>query len=367
MALVLADRVKETSTFTGTTSPITLSGASTGFQSFSVIGNGNTTYYAIVDQGTGQWEVGVGTYTASGTTLSRTTILSSSNANLIVSFSGGVKEVFVTYPAEKSVSEDAAGDVDISGILNTGSIVNNNSINFSGSASRFKADFSNGTVINRLAFQSNVINTSTGIYAIPNGTSVSASWQAVNNSDPTNSSKVLIAVTGTAAEVVSGINGSGTYLPLTFTVNGSEAMRLSTSKYLGINTTTPGSHLDVKGTLRLSGATSGYVGLAAAGAAGATTYTLPFLDGAAGAKLTTNGSGVLSWVSSGGILYTFSSTPPSSPSPGDIWVSSLTCIEYTYVNDGDSSQWVELGPGGSGGSGGASAGTAITMSLIFGG
>jgi len=109
MALVLQDRVKETST-TSSTGTFTLAGASTGFQSFAAVGNGNTTYYAIVAQTITEWEVGIGTYTLSGTTLSRDTVLSSSNANALVNFSAGTKDVFVTYPAEKSVNLDAAGN-----------------------------------------------------------------------------------------------------------------------------------------------------------------------------------------------------------------------------------------------------------------
>jgi len=101
MALVVKDRVKETSTTTGT-GTITLAGAVAGFQSFSVIGNANTTYYAIVDSVAGTWEVGIGTYTASGTTLSRDTVLESSNANALVNFAAGSKDVFVTYPADYS-------------------------------------------------------------------------------------------------------------------------------------------------------------------------------------------------------------------------------------------------------------------------
>jgi hypothetical protein len=102
MALVLKDRVKETTTSTGT-GTITLAGAVSGFQSFSVIGDANVTYYAIVGQGTSEWEVGIGTYTSSGTTLSRTTVLESSNAGSLVSFSAGTKDVFVTYPGEYAV------------------------------------------------------------------------------------------------------------------------------------------------------------------------------------------------------------------------------------------------------------------------
>lgn len=106
MALVVKDRVQETSTTTGT-GTFTLAGAVSGFQSFSAIGNGNTTYYAIV--GGTEWEVGLGTYTSSGTTLSRDTVLASSTGSK-VSFSAGTKNVFVTYPAGKSDYQDANGD-----------------------------------------------------------------------------------------------------------------------------------------------------------------------------------------------------------------------------------------------------------------
>ena len=112
MALVLAERVKETTTTTGT-GTITLLGASVGFQSFAVIGDGNTTYYTISGQSGGEWEVGIGTYTAAGTTLARTTVIASSNAGALVPFSAGTKDVFVTYPAAKSVNQDASSNVGI--------------------------------------------------------------------------------------------------------------------------------------------------------------------------------------------------------------------------------------------------------------
>jgi len=110
MALVLADRVKETTTTTGT-GTVTLLGASTGFQSFAVIGNANTTYYTIAGQTGSEWEVGVGTYSSSGTTLARTIVLSNSSATQpsALSFSAGTKDVFVTYPSERAVYTDAAG------------------------------------------------------------------------------------------------------------------------------------------------------------------------------------------------------------------------------------------------------------------
>ena len=111
MALTLADRVKETTTTSGN-GTVTLLGASTGYQSFAIIGNGNTTYYCIANQGTNEWEVGIGTYTASGTTLARTTVLSNSSATepSALVFSAGIKDVFVTYPSEKSVNLDASGN-----------------------------------------------------------------------------------------------------------------------------------------------------------------------------------------------------------------------------------------------------------------
>jgi hypothetical protein len=109
MALVIADRVRETSTTTGT-GTLTLGGAVAGYQTFSSgIGNGNTCYYAITLDS--DWEVGLGTYTSAGATLSRDTILASSNANSAVNFGAGTKDVFVTYPAGKSVYKDASGNV----------------------------------------------------------------------------------------------------------------------------------------------------------------------------------------------------------------------------------------------------------------
>lgn len=125
MALVLKDRVRETTTVTGT-GTATLLGAGTGFNAFSEIGDGNTTYYCIQHQSAGEWEVGIGTYTASGTTLARTTVLASSNGGSAVSFSVGTKDVFITIPAEKIVVagpnfggtlsnnvSDATNDIDI--------------------------------------------------------------------------------------------------------------------------------------------------------------------------------------------------------------------------------------------------------------
>jgi hypothetical protein len=128
MALVVKDRVKSSTTTTGT-GTITLGAAAAGFQAFSVIGDGNTTYYTITDTVNGTWEVGIGTYTASGTTLSRDTVLESSNSGSLVSFAAGTKDVFVTYPAERAVI-GGMGYVENSATVSQSSTINagNNAI-----------------------------------------------------------------------------------------------------------------------------------------------------------------------------------------------------------------------------------------------
>src|SRR6056300_589480 len=119
MALVVNDRVKETSTTTGT-GTFTLDGAVTGFETFSsAIGNTNTTYYAIVNTVNAEFEVGLGTVGAG--TLARTTIISSSNSDSAVDFAAGTKNVFVTLPASKSVILDSSGNI----VANNGSNLTN--------------------------------------------------------------------------------------------------------------------------------------------------------------------------------------------------------------------------------------------------
>jgi len=116
MALVLADRVQETGT-ANTTVSFNLSATVSGFQSFAVVGNGNTTYYSAFDA-TGNWEVGIGTYSTTGPILTRTTILSSSNAGSAVTFVGTVN-VFVTYPSENAALNSSSITVAMSGAAAT--------------------------------------------------------------------------------------------------------------------------------------------------------------------------------------------------------------------------------------------------------
>ncbi len=119
MALQLKDRVLETASAPGT-GTVTLLGASLGYQSFNTaLTSGNTTYYAIADLGGANWEVGIGTFTAPDQ-LARNTILESSNSGSIVNFSSGTQNVFITYPAEKSVNLDASGNVSPLGTIASG-------------------------------------------------------------------------------------------------------------------------------------------------------------------------------------------------------------------------------------------------------
>lgn len=112
MALVVRDRVRETTNTTGT-GTYTLAGAVGGFESFASVGDGNTTYYVCTDDT--DFEVGIGTYTASGTTLARTTILESSNSDNAVDWGAGSKDIFVGQPAEKAVYLDASDQLVIAG------------------------------------------------------------------------------------------------------------------------------------------------------------------------------------------------------------------------------------------------------------
>jgi hypothetical protein len=171
MALVLKDRVKETSTTTGT-GALTLLGAETGYQSFAVIGDSNTCYYTIqnTDSGfEGEWEVGIGTYTASGTTLSRNTVLSSSNSGSLVDFSAGTKTVFVTYPAEKAFAlDDTAPALSVNNVpfvATDGYLTNTNDFQYSPTLNQAKAPVFYGT--NGISVYSTLVSLS---YTLPENT-----------------------------------------------------------------------------------------------------------------------------------------------------------------------------------------------------
>ena len=121
MALIVKDRIKESTTTTGT-GTLTLAGATTGFQTFAAVGDANTTYYAILNGS--NWEVGLGTYTVSGTTLSRDTILSSSNSGAAITLAG-VSDVFCTYPSEKAIILNSSDVIEGTNVVVAGNIAAN--------------------------------------------------------------------------------------------------------------------------------------------------------------------------------------------------------------------------------------------------
>ena len=207
---------------------------------------------------------------------------------------------------------------------------------YTGTAGRILADFDNATVNSRRAFQTSTTNATTGIYALPNGTSTGASWQAANNADPTNASKILIATNAsTDVQLVSGINGTGTYLPLSIYTNGGQSAQFSTTK----GTLALGVAGTAAGVLTLAGSTSGTVTLGVPAVAGTTTFTLPSSNGTNGYVLTTNGSGVTSWAAAAGGITAASDTSTASalyPLFAAATTGSLSTIytsnpNYTYT------------------------------------
>jgi hypothetical protein len=233
MALVLADRVRETTTTTGT-GTVSLAGPVAGFEGFSTaIGNANTTYYTIVDAATGAWEVGLGTYTSSGSTLARTTILSSSNAGAAVNFAAGTKDVFVTQPAERAVYVLGAG----TGLAAGAAAFTANGVPYANSTSTLATS-------TNLTFDGTTLTANA--LTVSNATTLSAG--TANGVTYLNASKVL--TTGSALTFDGTNFGVGTSSPIYDLQVGSYGVDADST--LALASTTTGT-----GTIRFGDGTSG--------------------------------------------------------------------------------------------------------------
>jgi hypothetical protein len=246
MALIVADRVQETSTTTGTGS-LTLGGAVTGFQAFSsVLSTGDTTYYTIADQGGANWEVGLGTFT-SPSTLARTTILSSSNAGSAVNFTAGTKSVFITYPASRSVLSNSSGVVTVpTGGTGAATLTANNVLLGNGtSAVQFVAPSTNGNVLTsngttwtstapavgpasytRTAFTATGGQTTFTVSYVVGAVQVYVNGALLNSADYTasNGTSVVLASACLSGDIVEFIAISGGTLALTTITVGTTAL-----------------------------------------------------------------------------------------------------------------------------------------------
>ena len=282
MAFVVKDRVQETSTTTGT-GTFTLNGAVTGFKSFSVVGNGNTTYYAITTSGS-EFEVGIGTYTSSGTTLSRDTVLSSSNSNNLVDFAAGAKNVFVTYPAERSIYLNSAGSEVVVGKNNT-----DTSVTTDGTAD-ITISTNSGTNSGTVKIFDGVNG---NIEITPNGTGdvvLSADTIKIGDSN----TDAILTTDGTGDITISTNSGSN-----------SGTIKIFDGTNGNIEITPNGT-----GVVKLDG------------------LSYPIADGTANQVLKTNGSGVLSFAT------------PSAGFNGSTITSSA--VDITLTNTSNQSQSIEM-------------------------
>jgi hypothetical protein len=314
MPLVVRDRVKETTSTTGT-GTLTLAGASTGFQSFAAVGNGNTTYYCIVDNSTGDWEVGIGTYTSSGTTLSRTTILSSSNSGSAVNFAAGLKDVFVTYPSSRSVYAD--GTV-LTGSNSSVLPVASGGTNITSYAVGDLVYASGSTTLAKLA------DVATGNSLISGGVGVAPSWGKigltthVNGTLPIANGGTNLTTYTTGDILYASATNTLAKLPDVATgnslISGGVGVAPSWGK-VGLTTHVSGTLPTANGGTNLTTYATGDIIYASA------TNTLSKLGAGTNGQVLTLSAGVPAWTSSSGMVYPGAGIPNST---GTAWGTSYS-------------------------------------------
>ena len=377
MALVVYNRVQETTTTSGTGS-ITLLGAVSGFQSFAVVGNGNTTYYTITDGAA--WEVGIGTYSTSGPTLARTTVLSNSNGNTSpITLSGGLAQVFVTYPSEKSVNLDSSGNVTPLGTIASGtwqgttvgvSYGGTGVTASSGANSVVLRDANQNTSINNIfrsvtstvsaagtttltaasSYSQVLTGTTTQTYKLPDATTLTngASFQFNNNST---GNLYVVDYGSNAIYTVAGGGAAQIFLTSTSTANGT----WDTHGYIpegsswGTNSLSLGTTVITGGTWNGGTIATGY------GGTGLTSFT------SGGALYATSGSALTSGtlpITAGGTGQTTASAAFNALSPittaGDLIIGNGTnsatrlaigANNYVLTSNGTTATWAAASSG----------------------
>ena len=381
MSLILGDRIRQTSTTTGS-GTFTLDGSVTGFQSFSAVGEGNTTYYTIALDS--QWEVGIGTYSAG--TLSRDTVLSSSTGSK-VAFLAGAKDVFVSYPSKKSVNQDANNRVLIpytSGVTNVGSLnVGDATLHTdSGVIAGFTA--SEPLYLYTSLQNTSAANTSYASYAVNDGGHTAYGELGINNANysysaagyPNNGFSTPLA---SFVESFGGplVMGSWDNQKISFIINGAvsttDAMTINTNGSVAFN-----GQVGTAGQVLQSNATSAPTWVTA-GTVTSVDASVPSFLSISGNPITSSGtlaitySGTALPIANGGTGQTTASAAFNALSPittaGDLILGNGTNTAtrlaigangYVLTSNGTTASWAANSGSG------ISTGKSIAMAMIFG-
>jgi len=381
MSLILGDRIRQTSTTTGS-GTFTLDGSVTGFQSFNAVGEGNTTYYTIsLDS---QWEVGIGTYSAG--TLSRDTVLSSSTGSK-VAFLAGAKDVFVSYPAKKSVNQDANNRVLIpytSGVTNVGSLNVGDATSHTDSGVIAGFTASEPLYLYTSLQNTSSANTSYASYAVNDGGHTAYAELGINNANysysaagyPNNGFSTPLA---SFVESYGGplVMGSWDNQKISFIINGAvsttDAMTINTNGSIAFN-----GQVGTAGQVLQSNATSAPTWVTA-GTVTSVNASVPSFLSISGNPITSSGtlaitySGTALPIANGGTGQTTAGAAFNALSPittaGDLILGNGTNTAtrlaigangYVLTSDGTTASWAANSGSG------ISTGKSIAMAMIFG-